>query len=439
MLSAFKNFLVTFLVAALIFGTVGIFMSRYVSGVVSDILDGEKDELDEIINISAENTQNGEQDTPKADSNQKTPEGDSFTLLFVGTDYRCDIYNNYYHSYDDIDNLTSGLKNAESTVGILKTSVRRINATWIVLMRADKENREYVISYISPETCVSTPTGDATIGDVYGRYGVELLAEYVEAMTQLRVDHTFIIDGINGTDFVSSMGSVDFELKHDIYSGGTYHVSADTSLVTVEENEISATESESSEKSEKKGKEENKKDKKKSDSDDDPEEVADEKTVDNVLVLKAGTQSLSDYSVHILNTFKELSSDDINVKSSYLLDIAEKYLRRCASWSEEELVTKFEELSREKNYSANDDKEDEDTEDDAPIVNGIFDDPYESKPVLATDLTSEELGNMRDMLEAVEYFDMTEYVYPGTYSAESGMYMPDTSAALEFFVKYTDK
>lgn len=440
MLSAFKNFLVTFLVAALIFGTVGFFTSRYVSGIVSGILDGDQDELDQIISATPEDTTSGGNDAPSVDLNQKVPEGSSFTLLFIGTDYRPDVYNNYFHSYADIDELTGGLKDAESTVGILKTPVRRINATWLVLLRADKENREYVISYISPETCVSTPAGDAALGDVYGRYGSELLCEYVETMTQLRIDHSFIVDGINGSDFISSMGSVNIEVKHDIYSAGAYHVSSATSVVTEEESTV-APESESESKDDKKTEEADKKDNKKSENDD-PEEASAEKTVDNVLVLKAGGQSLSDYSVHILNTFKELSLDDINVKSAYMLDIAEQYLRRCASWSEEELTAKLEELSREQDYSAKPDK-DEDGGDtppeNAPVVNGSFNDPYASKPVLATDLVSEELREMLDMLKAVEYFNVTKYVYPGSYSEQSGLYMPDSAAALEFFAKYSAK
>lgn len=429
MLSAFKNFLVTFLIAALIFGTVGFFMSRYLAGVVSDILDGEKNELEEIISTPDEGNDNTDKPKP-SDPNEKVPEGDSFTLLVIGTDYRSDLYKDYYHSAEDIDKLTGGLKDSNSTVGILGTKVRRINATWMTLIRADKENREYVVCYISPETCVSTPAGDATLGDVYGRYGASVLCEYVEAMTQLRIDHSFIVDGINGSDFISSMGSVDLEVRHDIFSNGAYHVSSSASIVTEEETSAPESSSESTE-SKKSDKDDEKKDKKeKKDNKDEPEEAKD-KTVDNVLVLKAGTQSLSDYSVHILNTFKELSGDDVGVKSTYILDIVGGYLKRSASWSEDELTAKLTELCREKNYS-------DGNIGDTP-VNGTFDDPYASKPVLATDLTTDELLEMRSMLEAVEYFGYTEYTYPGTYSADTSMYMPDTTAALEFFAKYAEK
>lgn len=428
MLSAFKNFLVTFLVAALIFGTVGFFMSRYLSGVVSDILDGEKDELDQIIS-TPDDAHGSTEEVKEPDPNQKIPDGNSFTLLVIGTDYRSDLYNNYYHTSEELDALTGKYKDSKDTLGILGTKVRQINATWLVLIRADKENREYVMCYISPETCVSTPAGDASLGDVYGRYGASVLCEYVEAMTQLSVDHSFIIDGINGLDFLSSMGSVDLELGCDIFSSGAYHVSSSTTVVTEEESSVA--ESTESQKVDDAGDKKNKKEKNDNKASKDEPEEATEKTVDNTLVLKAANQSLSDYSVHILNTFKELSGDDIKVKSAYMLDIVGGYLKRCASWSEDELTSKLAELCREKNYSSGKTGDD--------VLVGTFDDPYASKPVLATDLTTEELSEMRSMLEAVEYFDYTEYTYPGTYSAESSMYMPDTSAALEFFARYAEK
>lgn len=442
MLSAFKNFLVTFLVAALIFGIVGYFTAGYVSGIVSGILDGEKDQLENIINNTPENTTAEVTIPEEPDPDLKVPEGESFTFVVVGTDYRPDIYKNYYHTSEETASLIESFSKKESSIGILKTKKRMINATWIVLVRADKENREFVSCYISPETRVGAPYGDATLGEVYGMYGMASLCEYIEAMTRLSIDYTFIIDGINGSDFISSMGSVNFDLGIDIYSSGEYHLSASTSVVTVDTDADNSSDTDTEDAESIEGKKDNSDKEKPDDKADvvngDPEENTENtKTVDNVLVLKKGEQSISDYSVHILNTFKEMSNGDVNIKSDFILDMLESYLRRCADWSEQELAAKINELSREKDYFL---KDDTDTNTDTlPNVNGSFDDPYSSKSVLATNLTAETVSEIYSMLEAIEYFDYTEYLFPGSYSEESHMYIPDTTAALEFFAKYNNK
>ena len=454
MLSAFKNFLITFLVAALIFGIVGYFTAGFVSGIVSSILDGEKDHLEEIINNTPENTE--KDDKPEdPDPDLKVPDGDSFTFVIIGTDYRPDIYKDYYHTYAELDELAGGYTDPGSTVGILGTSRRTVNATWIVLVRADKENREYVSCYISPETRVGTPSGDSTLGDVYGRYGTTVLCSYIEAMTRLEVDHSFVIDGINGIDFLSSMGSVKISVDSDIYAGTKYHMSASTSVLTheivVTDPPESTDESTNDTEAPNEGRDDDPKEEQKDDNKEDsasesaesePEEILFEtEIVDNVHVLDKGTQSLSDYSVHILNTFKELSADDITVKSTFVLDMVEGYLRRCADWSEEELTSKLEGLCAAKDYFGSTDEDDDtdngtDGDNENDTLNGSFDDPFASKPILATDLNMDNIGNIHSMLEAIEYFEYSECVFPGSYSDEEKMFIPDTSSALEFFAKY---
>ena len=132
-----------------------------------------------------------------------------------------------------------------------------------------------------------------------------------------------------------------------------------------------------------------------------------------------GKQYVSNYSAHILNTFKEMSQDDVNVKSSYTFDMIEGYLKRFAGWSVEDLTEKVKELS-----VAEEGKE--------------FDlmDPYSEKPVLATNFLYEDVEYIYSMLGAVEYFDYVEFVYPGSYSDTTKTFEPDIKAALEIFKKY---
>lgn len=431
MLSAFKNFLVTFLVGALLFGLIGYFVASYLTGVISDILSGEHNRLDEIINNSSVSTDEGN-GGENNDPNLVVPDGDSFTFLIIGTDYRPDVYSDYYNEAGDRTELVDGYS---EPLGVLATDVRYINATWMTLVRADKEKREFVSCYISPETRVAAPEGYTTLGDVYGRYGASVLCDYVGAMTGLDIDYSFLIDGINGEDFLSQMGSVKFELSADIYSEGRYHVSASTSIIEVtpdtEETETTDTTAESEQaavepKDDPVKPEENEE---KEEGGDEPEEAPETEIVDNTLVLGAGNQSLSDYSVFILNTFKERSLDDITIKSTYILDMVEQYLRKCAGWSESDLTQKIMDITRGRSYG-----------DDKPSttqpLTGEFNDPYGSKPVLATNLSHENVSEIYSMLYAIEYFEYTEMVYPGMYSEVADCYIPDISAAVDFFKDY---
>ena len=50
MLSAFKNFFVTFLISALVFGAAAYFATQFLTETISGIFDAESSELDHILN-----------------------------------------------------------------------------------------------------------------------------------------------------------------------------------------------------------------------------------------------------------------------------------------------------------------------------------------------------------------------------------------------------
>ncbi len=433
MLSAFKNGIIAFLIASLLFGTVGFFATNYVSGLVTEILDGEKHNLNNIINPSDDENNESTETKP----NDKVPEGESFTALFIGTDYRPDIFDDYCVTEDDRKDLISSY---DQQLGLLEADIRTVKATWIVLLRADKEEREFVSVYISPQTAVETPAGTATLGDVYGRYGVNTLCDHITAITGLGIDYNFIIDGERGIDFYNSMGSVSFELDVNIFSDGSKHISNETSVQTVVPDTTESPD-ENTEPSEDDKNKQTTDDK--NDSDADPEEAVDNEDKDdenededkedttettefeteiavNVLVLPQGMQSLSDYSVHILNSFVETSEKDIDVKSSYIFEMFKQYIERCSMWSVAEFTYKYNELTM--------------LEDGNEEVNEYL--PYDTKPIIATNLEESDISSVHSMLQALEYFDYKEIKLPGTFSTESGMFIPDKQDSLDLLKIY---
>ena len=98
-MSALKNFVITFLISALIFGSVAYFATQFLTDTITGIFDAEKNELDSILypanpadTTSPDNhpPQNG--DDP---STERVIEGDSFNMLFIVTDYQPDIFTDY--------------------------------------------------------------------------------------------------------------------------------------------------------------------------------------------------------------------------------------------------------------------------------------------------------------------------------------------------------
>lgn len=449
MLSAFKNFLITLLIAALIFGLIGYFTTKYLSDIITDILDGNNSDTP-VINAPDET----DDEDDKLPDNLKVPDGESFTMLFVGTDYRPDLYTNYYTTLEQIQQIvdeankkateTETKKPAESTKkedstekaddkkssdtttsksrtkdepkeikepdSVLKTDIRYIRATWIVLVRADKENREYVSCYISPETAVTAPCGESDLGEVYGLYGLNTLSEFISAMTGLEIDYRFVLDGEYQRKIADVLGGVEFELDSNIYASKEEFLSVQP-----------ADSEESDESSSEEPKESS------SESASEAETEAEEKH----LALKKGKHEFGKDTVDALNGFKEKSAADVETKSKYILEIIEQYLFKASATETEELEKSLDKLIT-LSYI--------DNPDGTPAQDYKYDinDPYATKATIASDFAPEDTEFYKSMLEAIQYFEYVEFNYPGAYSDDENLFRPDVKAALSQFEKYRD-
>ena len=396
MLSGFKNFLVTFLAAALLFGIIAIVMTGYVSGVVTNILDGEQNKPTDIKGEVDETSSNDDTPTPDNPS-LPMPDGSSFTFVAVGTDYYPDKYDDYFYNETYLTKATSKVKKSEDAVGLLSgTKLRYLRATWVALVRADRECREYAVCYFSPETEISSQSGVATLGDIYGTYGMDALCEYLTVLTGLDVNYRFVIDGMNEKGFLEAMGSVTFNTSEDLYTVGDLALTSSSKKAGHGKiaDDTADTASETSKSAETKSSE--------------PSSPA----------INAGDQQLTDVSIGVVNTLREYSSGDVELKSGIVLGMLKQYIERCADWPTEDFSWKIGDVGGGTSYT--------------------FGDPYETKPVLATDLTSDGAASIHSMLGAVKYFGYEQFICPGSFSDSDGRYIPDTKALSDRFSKYTN-
>lgn len=229
MLSALKNFGITFLIAALIFGIIAYFATGFVTNTVNSIMAEEDNELNTIIEGN-DNQTPLETDTVNSDENktgEKEPSGDSFNFLLITTDYRPDIYDDYEPTLEEMYNTDWYSIPATETTGCLNDEYRKINISSVMLVRVDKEDKQITYTYFSPLTQVYTPSGYHNLSEVYNYYGTQTVVDHINAMTGIRIDYHLLINAYNFDELSELLGNVTVNVSSNIYFDGKQYTTAE--------------------------------------------------------------------------------------------------------------------------------------------------------------------------------------------------------------------
>ena len=304
MLSALKNFGVTFLISAALFGIIAYFATGFVTSTVSSILDKEDEELDSIIqnDPSGEDTGNDTPGTPGTED--EIPEGESFNFLILTTDYRPDLNNDYQPTLETMKGHNWYNTPPEDTMGSLSTDYRKEEVSSIVLVRVDKERRQFVYTYFTPEMQVYTTIGYHTLSDVYTLYGKEAVAEHIHAMTGLRVKYTALVNGYNFDELINVLGAVTVNNPKDIYRDGSgeYTMQYETAVEMTGPNGGKWTE-----------------------------------RYPNTWIMGSGENELDGEEMYTVLTVEERSGAEMEAKKNVVIEILQKYLTALASMDEENM------------------------------------------------------------------------------------------------------
>ncbi len=379
MLSGLKHFGLTFAVSLIIFGLVSIPVFNYVSGAVVSLFSYEEDELNNIIkNQTGSDTINGDAGTV-ADPQYADITGNSFTMLLVATDYRPDVYNDYYPTQATIEDFIDA--NSDGEWGIMGGTYRRPSASGIILIRADKERGEYTTTPIPAITKINTSAGSFMLGEAYYLFGEEFFVSKIEAMTGIHIDRYAIAKAVDVPDILAQFGAVSCDVPCDIYTDGTeYFSEADKAIREAAEAESAETD-------------------------------ADGETVPAIIIdkyLERGGNTVTETSEGLL-IFHDYT-DGIVYENSISESFAKGLLANIASMSESKLISAFNKISAK---------------------------------LEATNITGETLKVDSGMLSAYARFVKTPLTFPGNYiSAEvSGKpyYNPSLSESLKKFSEYRFK
>ncbi len=206
-MSAIKNFIVTFIISVLIFGL----LAYFVVNIANDtILSADaSDDIPDVETNTVEPNNNPSQGAIETDAEGNLIfyeiNSESFTVLLVGTDYQPDILPDY--------DLT--ILNNREKQGKFPYRERVVSADAIVLLRIDRENKEFAICSIPGNTRVTYGGVETPLGELYDKKGIEFLCDKVTAMTGL------------GIDYYASMSLSDFGAIIDSVGGVTYDVPCD--------------------------------------------------------------------------------------------------------------------------------------------------------------------------------------------------------------------
>lgn len=223
MLSAFKNFAITFLISALVFGGVAYFVTQFLTETITGIFDSESSELDDILSPTTNSGTSTDTVTPDLITPDDTEPadiltGESFNMLFIVTDHQPELFDDYYPDSEMLDQMEADPTIADT--GILGADYRHTRAISVLLLRVDKERQEFTCTVFPAITRVSTSSGEHTMADLYHLYGRDYIIDTVSAMTGLSVDHYFLINITEMYELINRMGGFSLYLTTDLYYNG---------------------------------------------------------------------------------------------------------------------------------------------------------------------------------------------------------------------------
>ncbi len=423
MLSALKNFGVTFLIAAVVFGVIAYFATGFVTNTVTDILENEKTQLDEIM----QNPDSGDAvtETTGTDTDPVTeelPNGVSFNFLVLTTNDRSDLYDDYEPTLETMYDKNASTADPKDTVGCLTGNYRKKSVSSIVLVRADRERRQFIYSYLTPEMRVYTDTGYHTLSEVYYLYGADKFLEHVHALTGMSVSYTFMLNGYNMDEFIEKLGPTNAYLAKDLYTNGDiFTTSPETQIEHIGEDGW--------------------------------------KWYDHLyhtLALSTGTVSTGSDNLYKILSFVEADQSDCKAKETFAITVLENYLHSLVSLDKTARRTMISDLITTSAYTVDGNQEDLpfDTtpmtpEEQAQGTDEAKDEKFWSAAVMEPDTAIIETGFTldnyeitREMFEAITRFETVTLAYPCTYVSATdmadGYFEPDVQKAIEMFLPYRE-
>jgi len=210
-MSAIKNFIITFCISVLIFGLLAYFILNVADETIfapDDAAPGADDTAVDTVGTPGNDKQVGAIETD-AEGNLIFYEinSESFTVLLLGTDYQPDILYDY-----DLSIL-----NEREKKNAFPYRERIVSADAIMLIRVDRENKEFVICSIPGNTRVMSDGVAQPLGSLYHTKGIDYMVDKVTAMTGLNIDYYAAMSLSDFGAIIDSVGGITYDVPCKMY------------------------------------------------------------------------------------------------------------------------------------------------------------------------------------------------------------------------------
>ncbi len=207
--SSLRNFALTFIIAALIFG---ILAYAVVGFVFNTMFTSDTDEPD-IPGIQTGDFENTGDDTSNDTDNPYNPDeinGDTFNILLIGSDLQPELFDDY-----DYEETWTG-------TGFPDKRNRQWSADMIIVLRVDKEKGQFVICPIPRNTRVLVDGENTRICDVICTKSIELLCGKVSELTGLPMDYYVHIPLGSIAPCIDILGTITYTIPQDMHYEDPY-------------------------------------------------------------------------------------------------------------------------------------------------------------------------------------------------------------------------
>lgn len=202
--------MIAFVVALLVFGTLGYYAYPYIKDVSDDFLRPGA-ETEEPANTGTPSTHAVDTLEP---SDPELPPDDpsdfegqqSFTLLLFGSNYQPDVFSDYRVSVS-----------TSPDIEVLATHQRHYSADVIVIVRYSAELGVVMFSAVPSNLTVTAGGISMRLGDVLEKKNVTYFVGAVEAVTGLTVDYYVYCQISLMKDVIDRLGGVKYDVPQDMY------------------------------------------------------------------------------------------------------------------------------------------------------------------------------------------------------------------------------
>ncbi len=210
MLAAVRNFVVGFVIAALVFGTIAYFVTDFIAENIIGIADSPEETTGDVADSGgAPDESTGEIFTPPPPEHDYPDlQGESFTVLLIGTDYRPDYFDDYIED----------LNKSPAQLGLLTKPIRTRNADLMMLINVSEETRTVSFTSIPASTRVSVNGEYKLLSTVYDKYGIGTIVSFVEYLTATNIDYYIAANVTEAGKILNLIDGVTVNVPTDIYN-----------------------------------------------------------------------------------------------------------------------------------------------------------------------------------------------------------------------------